>query len=354
MNTEYLEQEFKKRFSDTDKRIVIARSGLLCPLMGFYNIPGARVMTCMLSMSSYTAMRKFKTDIARIQNLSDNVCIINSIHDKPHSTDTSWANNSLSVLFNSSPLLRCGVDALIYSDIEPSDKVASRSSVMAALSRLCDLDLSIDDAAVMCGGAHDSLTPYRLNFAHKPGYGTAMINGKCTSFPLPLQDYKLVLVRGIECDEKKRHPVILKGLYEMREAFPHIINIESLSYKDFERIKHFIKNKHAVNYIHHIITENERIDSAVKALRSFDYSRFFELINVSQKSAERLWSIPPQIHSASDMIMELDGVMCSHFEKDGLYFIVRGEFIDNSVNTIRNYYKEKAGHMPTFYINSIL
>ena len=354
MNTEYIEKEFKKRFSDTDRRIVVARSGVLCPLMGFYNIPGSRVMTCMLSMSSYTALRKFQSDIVRVQKLSENICIVNSLKNRPNRLETAWAENSLSVFFNSSPMLDSGLDALMHSDTEPSDRTADRASAMAALAKLYDLNLTRDDAAAICGGGKESITPYRLSFAHKPGYGTAIINTDCVRFPLPMQNYKLVLVRDVQKNKTNQIPLILEGLENIREIFPNIISFEDISSDEFERMKHFIKKRRSANYISHIIYENERIAAAVTALKGFNYEQLFTIINQSQRSAQLFWDIPYEIADLSDLVLKLDGVVCSHFEENGIYFIVKSDFTDNAINNIRHYYKQKAGQMPTFYINSIL
>lgn len=335
MNLTDLKQDFYKRFSSSGNFLSYSRAGLLCPLLGDASIARCAALTCSLSMKVQVYGRKLESDMIKLQNTKNNVCVVfrygsqlPSQHkrlfemlEKLH----GYGAHGAELFFD------CSVPGFFEFEHE------LKTAVFSVMTSICKIDAPIS----VCGGYRPF---YSAVLNARKGYCTVVPDSR--ELPLPMTGYKFLILQTPGKDSFPRAKYLGKAYERLKRIYPHIRSFADISPDRLEYSKNVVRDKTALNLVRHIVDENDRIKTAAAGLEKCSLSRLAEQMNLSEESIEKLWKPEKQHVILARRAAAADGVKCAKIWKNGVIAIANEEGIDDITNKIITDFERAAGFRP--------
>lgn len=334
LNLTDLKQDFYKRFSASNSFLAYSRMGLLCPLLGNTSIKHSPSLNCSLSMKIQLYGRQLAGEMIKLQSTKNNLCVVFRFGTRPPSQHTE--------LFEMLEKMRgygIGGAELFFDSSIPTffpSECELKAAVFDVISRIYNIDIPMS----VCGNK----SVYNALLNAQKGYCISEPDGK--KLPLPLTGYKFLILQTEAIDKTPRAKYIEKAYERLKRIYPHIHSLADLSPDRLEYSRSAIRDKTALNYVRHLVDENERIQIASQGLKQCSITALTEQINQSELSIEKLWNPERQHVFLVHRIIRCDNVVCAKVWENGIFAIIKDENIDETVNKIIYDFETAAGYKP--------
>lgn len=345
MNRTELQNDFYKRFSVSTHNLIFSKSGLLCTLLGHSEIKNSRFISCTLSMCIQIAGRRLDSNTVKLENTQSGVCTVFRLNDLLSVKKTLY--DIISEFNNIHPF---GAELLYNSTIPQcfAQYAPLRITVLNTLLKLAEIESSDAKKALICAGDSNP-APYAAMLSSKKGWCTLTQGTESKNLPLPLTGYRLLSVQTNAKHSGRRTSAVEKTFDILRRIYPHVTAMDDLSFDMLDYAKSHLKHTE-MNYMRHIISENERINATEACLKACRIREFADIINSSQRSIERLWGCCDEHSFLIDTILEANSCLCARQWKNGIIAIVSEESLDNTINILRRSFNAAYGYNPIFCI----
>lgn len=334
MNLTDLKQDFYKRFSVSDSFLAYSRMGLLCPLLGDASIKRSPLLSCSLSMRVQLYGRRLGGEMVKLQSTKNNLCVVFHFGGRPPSQHTE--------LFEMLEKMRgygIGGAELFFDSSIPNFFSCERelkAAVFDAISRIYDVSVPVS----VCGDK----SVYNSLINAQKGYCISEPEGR--TLPLPLTGYKFIVLQTETQDKTPRAKYVEKAYERLRRIYPHIHSLADLSPERLEYSRSAVRDKTALNYVRHLVDENERIRIASEGLERCNIDLLVSQINQSEESIEKLWNPERQHIFLARKMMKHDNIVCAKVWENGIFAIARDENIDETINKVAYDFEAAAGYKP--------
>ena len=128
-----------------------------------------------------------------------------------------------------------------------------------------------------------------------------------------------------------------------------------ISAEEFAKYKHFIVDEVVLKRVSHVISEDDRVLSAVDALKKGNVELFGKLMNESHNSLRDDYEVTCfELDTMVDEARKIHGVIGSRMTGAGFggctVSIVKEDVVDEFIQTVGKNYEEKTGIKPSFYV----
>lgn len=375
MDINLLKNDFKKIYGDSPQQARLFFSPGRVNLIGEHtDYNGGWVFPCALSFGTYLLVRKRADNIIKFatSNFDYKASVeLNKISEK-HGKE--WVNYPLGVMNQLADKgFKLGGMELYFSGNIPNGAGLSSSAsieVVTAyalneilglgLDRIELVKLSQKAENVFCGvncGIMDQ-------FAVGMGKADHAIALECDTLkyelvPLKLGDYRLVIAntnkrRGL-ADSKynERRSECDKAVEYLSKVRP-VKLLGELSYEEFATLQDNIPNETIRRRAHHVVSEIQRVKSAIASLKAGALSEFGELMNASHDSLRDDYEVTGiELDTLVDEARKIKGVIGSRMTGAGFggctVTLIHKDSIDNFYKNVAENFQKKTGLKPDFY-----
>lgn len=342
---------------------------------------GGLVFPCPITLGTYALVRKREDTKFNVYSLNfqDMGIIEFSLDNLEYNKDHDWANylkGVIKYLIEGNHSIQHGLDILIYGNLPNGAGLSSSASLemltTKLLTTLFNLNLDKVQAALLgktvenkyIGVNSGIMDQFAISLGQKD---TAILLDCNTLFyeyiPIKLNDHTIVIM-----NTNKRRELSDSKYNERRsecdsslESLKEIYNIESLcelTPKDFENCSLILNNKTKIKRCKHVIFENQRVKSAVSALKSNDLKSFGKLLNESHISLKDDYEVTGiELDTLVNSAWRQAGVLGARMTGAGFggcsIAIVENKHVDNFIKNVGKEYKNSIGYKASFYIASI-
>jgi galactokinase len=336
------------------------------------------VLPCALSFGTYLAIRKTAKPYLEFYSEGFRYNARIPLAGKYGKQDNEWVNYPLGVIemFAQKGLKTGGLQLYYYGNIPPAAGLSSSASIEMvtafALNSIYNWGFNIMDIIHLCRKAENEFIGVSCGimdqFAVGQGKKDHAIFLDCGTLdfrhvPLNLPGYRLVItntnkMRGLE-DSKYNERV-----GECAKAVEYLskeIKIKSLGEVDiemFNQYHHLITDKVIWKRALHVISENYRVQEAVKALNENDLVYFGELMEYSHKSLREDYEVTGfELDSLVDISLKQKGVLGARMTGAGFggctVAIVKEENLEEFISKVSEAYIQRTGLRAEFYLPEI-
>ena len=379
MDVNTLKKSFFKHFGNPDLRPNIYFAPGRVNLIGEHtDYNNGYVLPCALKFGTWLLIRKNENEIINLisENFKYKAGIPLSIINKKHGAE--WVNYPLGVInqLMANGLKPEGVDMLYYGDIPTGAGLSSSASIEVvtaeAFNNLFDLNLGKVEIVKLSQKAENEFVGVNCGimdqFAVGMGKAGHAIFLDCGTLdyqlvPLELQDYKIV-ISNTNKQRKLADSKYNERVTECASAVKHLNKIRplqalgDLTYQKFIDLKHHIPDVTIRKRANHVVTENQRVLDAVKALKGNNLRLFGELMNASHNSLRYDYEVTGhELDILSELARGRDDVPGSRMTGAGFggctVSLVKETGIDNFIEEVGERYHELTGLKAEFYISEV-
>jgi galactokinase len=338
-------KEFRNRFHKDPEHV------FFCPgrinLIGEHiDYNGGKVMPCAISLGTYLAISKNTDKMLRFEALDFPEKTTLNLQASYSKTGKEWYNYPLGVVNH---LLQeghtlSGMDLLFSGNLPVASGLSSSASIevltMYALSEMFALNIDKKDIAIACKKVENEFIGVNSGimdqFAVAMGnYVLAVIN---TNKPRKLAESKYN-ERFMECG---------KALAALKKELP-LQNLCDATPEQFIAHKHLINDPVLEKRALHVITENDRVRQATKALKANDLVAFGKLMFASHQSLEDLYEVSgKELDTIVEYSRNYDGCIGARMTGAGFggcaIALVKKKCMDEFAEKIKAHYKERIGY----------
>jgi galactokinase len=289
--------------------------------------------------------------------------------------DGVWVNYPLGILneFKSSGKTLNGFDAYYAGNIPPAAGLSSSASIEMvtafATNQLLDAGYNTLDLVNLCKKSENDFIGVNCGimdmFAIGFGKKNHAIALNCDTLDFdyaPLELKNLCFV--VSNTNKKRGLADSKYNERVRECeeavkviskVKDINNLSELNLKDFREVEHLFSDPIIKKRAYHIVSENYRVDEALKALKENNIKMFGKLMNASHVSLQDNYEVTgTELDALVKAAQDLEGVIGSRMTGAGFggctISLVEAEKLDEFYEQVTTEYKKKTGLIPVFYV----
>lgn len=346
---------------------------------------GGYVFPAALTVSS-TVLARLRTDrTVRLVATDLGIMVEASLDRLEEYKNLKWGNYQLGVAdeLQKSGYKLTGCD-LMYHDTVPlgaglSSSAAIEVATAIALASLgqtaagIEKQLDMIEMALLCQRAENNYAGVNCGimdqFASAMGKADHAIFLNCRDLsyklvPLDLKGYKIVIAntnkkRGLgDSKYNERRSQCEKAFELLKEAVPSATCLGDISYEDFLRFSHVIKDDIIRKRAEHVITEDDRVLKSVEALRNNDIALFGKYMIQSHDSLRDLYEVTgPELDALVEEALKIDGIAGSRMTGAGFggctVSIVREDAVEGFIENVGREYSKKTGLKAAFYISDI-
>lgn len=371
MTTDALKQEFRNRFTREPEYV------FFCPgrvnLIGEHiDYNGGKVMPCAISQGTYLVLAKNTDKILRFQCLGFPEQISLHLQSSYSKTGPEWYNYPLGVIDR---LLQdghtvSGMDMLFYGDLPVGAGLSSSASIEVltafALNEIFALGISSTDLAILSKEAENNFIGVNCGimdqFAVAMGKKGHALLLDCDTLqyeyiPFDPGNYSLLIINTNKqrtlADSKynERFAECGAALKLFKRELKQIRNLCDMDPAAFDLYNDSLSNPVLEKRARHVISENQRVHDAARALKSGDMQGFGRLLYESHESLRNDYDVSGK---------ELDTIVdfckgyteCIGARMTGAGFggcaiaLVHKDAVDDFTNRLKKYYAEMTGYKP--------
>ncbi|CAH0345388.1 galactokinase [Bacillus sp. CECT 9360] len=292
-----------------------------------------------------------------------------------------WVNYPIGILNEllklAGPEHFTGADVLFHGNIPNGAGLSSSASIELvtglALSKLAGLEISMIELALLGQRAENHFVGVNCGimdqFAVAMGKASHAIMLKCDTLefkyvPVKIDGYKLVITntnkrRGLtDSKYNERRGECEKGLQAIQAHLPEVRSLGDVNYEMWQEVKEHIKDEVIRRRVEHVITENERVLTAMEKLKKNDLMGFGEMMKESHESLRDLYEVTGiELDSLYEVASQVDGCIGTRMTGAGFggcnVSLVKSEAVEEFIGKVTKGYQSKVGYEPTFYICEI-
>ncbi|AAK80901.1 galactokinase [Clostridium acetobutylicum] len=342
---------------------------------------GGHVFPCALTIGTYGLVARRNDNKVLAYSLNfDNLGVIEfSLDDLKKCKKDDWANYVKGVIdtFNKhGHNIENGFEILFYGSIPNGSGLSSSASIEVLtgiiLNDLFKLNINMVEIVKMCQEAENSFIGVNCGimdqFSIGMGKKDCAILLDCSTLEysyskLNMTGYKIVIAntnkkRGL-ADSKynERRSECEAALKELQKV-KNINSLGELTEAEFEELKDIISDPVKLRRARHAVYENQRTLKAVVSLNNNDLKTFGKLMNESHISLRDDYEVTGiELDTLVSLALESKGVIGSRMTGAGFggctVSIVKEDYVDEFIESIKAKYTEKIGYEPSFYIVNI-
>ncbi|ADD02969.1 galactokinase [Thermoanaerobacter italicus Ab9] len=339
---------------------------------------GGYVFPCALDFGTYAAIRKRNDKKVFMASLNFDLKVevdLDALNfDKSH----DWANYPKGVLkvLQDEGYDFSGFEIVFEGNIPNGAGLSSSASIelvtAVAVNEVFNLNIDRIELVKMCQKAENTFVGVNCGIMDQFAVGMGkkdhaiLLKSDTLEYsyvPLKLEGYKILITntnkrRGLlDSKYNERRSECEKALSYLQRALP-IHNLSEVSIEQFEEYKHLIPEEVLVKRARHVITENQRVLEAVKALNDKDLIKFGKLMVESHNSLKNDYEVTgKELDTLVEEALKLKGVIGSRMTGAGFggctVSIVKEEEVPDFIKVVSKNYKRKIGYEPTAYITGV-
>lgn len=343
---------------------------------------GGFVFPCALDFGTYGIVKKRKDKVFRMYSKNfKNLNIIefnldNLIYDKKD----NWANYPKGVIktfLDKNYKIDSGFDVLFFGNIPNGAGLSSSASIevltAVILKDLFKIHVDMVEMVKMCQIAENKFIGVNSGIMDQFAVGMSkkdnaiLLDCNTLNFeyvPVKLQNMSIIIAdtnkkRGLAYSKyNERRTSCEKAVKVLNKNGRNIRFLGELTVREFEKVKHFIKDEEQLKRATHAITENERAKIAVEFLKKNDILEFGKLMNQSHISLRDDYEVTGlELDSLVEAAWDEKGIVGSRMTGAGFggctVNIVQNDYVNSFIKNVGEKYKKKTGLEASFYIANI-
>ena len=368
-----IKEKFSRLFKSSGDIVLVRAPGRVNLIGEHTDYTGGFVLPAALRYEIVMAGERTKNSKVSIYAESMKEHVSFSLDKIEYDKDVLWANYPKGVIFmlKERGIELGGVNIFISGDIPIGVGLSSSAAIEVAtalllreVSRFC---LSPVDMAKLCQRAENEFVGVRCGLMDQficclGKRGNALFIDCSTEeyefVPLPEKINIVMCNTGVSrelsgSEYNRRREECEEGVAVFRRAMPGIENLRQVSLSDFEGLKTHLSPT-VQKRCEHVLSENERVLEAVRALRKGELSQFGRLMGESHTSLRDKYEVScPEL----DLMVEIAGSVsgCIGSRMTGAGFggctvnLVEQEVVRQFMEKIREGYLRRTGIEPEIY-----
>ncbi|HHU58885.1 MAG TPA: galactokinase [Bacteroidales bacterium] len=378
MNTEALKKSFKDLYQKEAEALFFSPGRV--NLIGEHtDYNGGYVFPCALNFGTYLLVRKNNEKLVRFASTNMDLKVDLSLDKLGElQPDGAWVNYPLGVIdqFAKKGTKVEGMDLLYSGNIPNGAGLSSSASIELVTSVLInDLfggNLAMMDMVKLSQDAENQFVGVNCGIMDQFAVGMGKENHalalKCDTLkweavPLKLDGYKIVISntnkrRGL-ADSKynERRSECEQALAEMNTE-GKFETLSDISFDMFNDLHSKLSKEVLLRRARHVITENQRVLDAMKALEQNNLAEFGQLMNASHVSLRDDYEVTgAELDALVEEAWRIDGVVGSRMTGAGFggctVSIVKEAAVDRFIAEVGPAYEKRTGLKPEFYIADV-
>ncbi len=378
MTIEQLKAKFIEKFGEGDV------SGYFSPgrvnLIGEHtDYNGGFVFPCALSFGIYCLVRKTDRKTVKFASVNMPFEAEVKVEDLNKAIGKEWVNYPIGVFaqfMKKGLTFDKGADMLFFGDV-PTGAGLSSSAALEVVTGVVINDLygfGIDriELALMGQKAEHEFALVNCGimdqFVSAMGKKDHAVFLNCDTLAYDLVPVILDGVKIVISNTNSPHKLD-SGKYNERVAECHaavkaiqpyqqITALGEISWEDFLKVEDKIENETVRRRARHVVSEIQRTEDAVKALKAGDLLKFGELMNGSHDSLRDDYEVTGlELDTMVEEGRKIDGVIGTRMTGGGFggctVSLVKEGAIDNFIEQVGKNYEAKTGLKPLFYVAEI-
>jgi galactokinase len=338
---------------------------------------GGYVFPCALHFGTYLVIRP---------NGSDRLHFATTNFDQPCSVstrgfsrqDTKWVNYPLGVMDQmvKRGFELKGMDMLFSGDVPNGAGLSSSASIemvtAVAMNALLDMHFDMVDLIRIGQKAENEFVGVNCGimdqFASGLGKSEHAVYLDCATLeyelvPLVLGDYRLLISntnkrRGLSDSKYNERRAECESAARAIARTEPISLLGELSFDRFLDLQDLIADETVRRRAHHVVSENQRVLDAVKALKQSDLVLFGVLMNASHDSLRDDYEVTgTELDTLVEEARKLEGVLGSRMTGAGFggctVSLVHKDAINRFITEVGAAYHAKTGLKPDFYVGKV-
>jgi len=371
--------EFAKAYGgDKDSEIRVFSAPARINIIGEHiDYNGGLVMPAAIDMNAYMAVRKRKGSKIILKDINAAETIIFNARKKSRfNNSTLWANypaGVLNELMEACYNIKSGIEVLFFSEIPAGAGVSSSAAFETVfaygLSEIFEMGIDKQDLALLCQRAESEFVGVKCGIMDQfasavSKKGSAMVLDCSTLehdyIPLEFGDCRIVLANTNKKRElagskyNERRLECRQALADIRKALD-IKNLCDMDMETFEKYKSSIKDPVILKRVRHVVSENERVKKAVKAMKSGDLAALGKLLEQSHISLRDDYEVTgPELDALFEEAKKQPGYLGGRMTGAGFggctISIVHKDAIYDFKANVSTGYRKRTGLMADFYV----
>lgn len=338
---------------------------------------GGYVFPCALNFGTYLVIRPNNTNLMRMATtnfrFSANVSIKSMEPQAKH-----WINYPMGVMdqFLKQGFSLEGMDMMFSGTIPNGAGLSSSASIemvtAVALNDLQEFNLNMLDLVKLSQKAENEFVGVKCGIMDQFASGmgkkdhAVFINCKTLDYetiPVNPGDYKILITntnkrRGLAGSKYNERRAQCEAAVKILSKTKKIKFLGDLSLKQFNKIQHLLTDEIILKRARHVVSENERVLEAIKALQSGDLVTFGRLMNESHDSLRDDYEVTGiELDTLVEEARKIEGVLGSRMTGAGFggctVSLVHNNSLEKFTSQVGTAYKSAIGLKPDFYIAEI-
>lgn len=384
MDVNQLKDLFYQEYGKEDELRVYFAPGRVNLIGEHTDYNGGYVFPAALTFGTWAMVSPRKDGIYHFRSANFELDVSCHVSDITYIQEDDWANYPKGVLkellkIAGSEDASCytGANILFYGNIPNGAGLSSSASIelvtALSLSELAGMEIPMVELVKLGQRVENHFVGVNCGimdqFAVGMGKRKHAIKLKCDTLeyeyvPVRIDGYKLVIIntnkrRGL-ADSKynERRSECEEGLKIIQQELLHVQSLGDMSVDDWKRIQHIVKDEVIRRRVEHVVTENERVISAMEALEKNDLDLFGKLMKQSHESLRDLYEVTGiELDTLYEEAAKVEGCIGTRMTGAGFggcnVSLVKDSAVTSFTEMVASNYTAKTGIKPTFYICEI-
>jgi galactokinase len=374
----FVKNQFIERYGNHTTRIQIYFAPGRVNMIGEHtDYNGGYVFPCALNFGTYLVVRPNDLNLMRLATtnfrFSANVSIKSFEPQGKH-----WINYPMGVMdqFIKHGFRLKGMDMMFSGTIPNGAGLSSSASIEMvtayALNDILGTRLDMIDLVKLSQKAENDFVGVKCGIMDQFAAGmgkkdhAVFINCKTLEYetiPLNPGDYKILISntnkrRGLAGSKYNERRAQCEAAVKMLSKAKKIKFLGDLNLERFNEIKHLIQDEIILKRARHVISENERVLDAIKALQTNNLNKFGQLMNESHDSLRDDYEVTGiELDTLVNEARKVNGVLGSRMTGAGFggctVSLVHNDSLNDFTSRVGMAYKAETGLKPDFYIAEI-
>ncbi|MDO5100120.1 MAG: galactokinase [Eubacteriales bacterium] len=371
---------FAEKFGGDDGRLFFAPSRI--NIIGEHiDYNGGRVLPCAIEIGTYACVRQRADRKIRLfsMNLDQEEPLVLDLDNDGYDEERGWLNYPMGMLkyLKEQGFRTGGFEGVVFGNIPNGAGLSSSASLELLVGQICStffnngeipmLDL-VKTGKRVENDYFGLMTGIMDQFAI--GMGKAdhciLLNTASLQYdyiPLELGEYCFVIMSTNYRRELKdskyneRRAECESGLSDLQAAGFKLKNLCEMDSSGWKQAEASISAPNVRKRIEHVVTENERVDRAVAAMRAMDMVTLGELLCASHASLKDLYEVTgPHLDAIVEGAMQA-GAIGARMTGAGFggcaIALVKKEQTEDFIEKTGRYYREQTGLTGSFFISGV-
>jgi len=379
MNIQFLKNTFLEKYGKNDNKILVFFAPGRVNLIGEHtDYNGGFVLPCALSFGTYLLVRVSDKPEMEFSSVNFDFSTKIGFENLSKKVGEEWINYPLGVIdqFVKQGVEPKGAQFLYYGNIPNGAGLSSSASIELvtafALNKLLNANINITELIKLSQKAENEFVGVNCGimdqFAVGRGEKNHTIFLDCSTLnyelvPFNQGEYKLVIIDSNKqrklADSKYNERVseCIKAVNYLNNRL-NIKNLSELSLKEFNENQDLIPDEIIKKRARHVISENDRVLSAVEALKNNDLFTFGKLMNSSHDSLRFDYEVTGnELDTLVEEARNIEGVIGARMTGAGFggctVNLIKSDNIENFRKILGQNYKERTGLKADFYLPEI-